>query len=139
MLGYSDKKLADFFNVSEQTINAWKKAHKEFFECLRAGKDKADAEVVSALYRRACGYTVETSKPVNVSDGSGEGSHVEQHTQEQHFPPEPGAAKMWLVNRQPEHWRDKQDMELTGKDGGPIMTAEARRERIKELEEKRTD
>lgn len=28
----------------------------------------------------------------------------------------------WLKNRRKHHWRDKQDHEVTGKDGGPIET-----------------
>ena len=140
LLGYTDKKLADFFGIAESTLNKWKKDHKEFSERLHAGKDVADAEVVSALYRRALGYSVQTSKPINVSDGGGMGSHVEQHPQETHFPADPGAAKMWLTNRQPEMWRERQSLELTGKDGGPVeLTSEERRERIKELEEKLND
>lgn len=31
-----------------------------------------------------------------------------------------GACIFWLKNRQPERWRDKQHLEHTGKDGGPI-------------------
>ena len=34
-LGAKDSELADFFQVSEQTINAWKKAHPEFLESLK--------------------------------------------------------------------------------------------------------
>src|SRR5690606_21525869 len=55
LLGATDKQLADFFNVTEQTINGWKIDFPEFFESLRAGKMKADAEVASKLYDRAIG------------------------------------------------------------------------------------
>ena len=44
---------ADFFDGSEQTINAWKDAHPEFLESLKDGKAKADAEVADKLFRRA--------------------------------------------------------------------------------------
>lgn len=33
-LGAIDRDLADFFDVSEVTINAWKKAHHEFLESI---------------------------------------------------------------------------------------------------------
>jgi hypothetical protein len=52
-LGATDRELADFFDVSEQTINAWKDAHPEFLESLKDGKAKADAEVADKLFRRA--------------------------------------------------------------------------------------
>ena len=137
LLGYTDKKLADFFNVSESTLNLWKLRHKEFSEHIARGKDVADANVVEGLYNRAIGYSLKTSKPLSVSDGAGQGSHVEQHPIEQHFPPDPGAAKMWLVNRQPDTWRDKQSLEHTGRDGGAIVTKEERSQRVKKLLEKR--
>ena len=34
-LGADDKKLADFFNVSESTLNLWKLKHPTFSESLR--------------------------------------------------------------------------------------------------------
>lgn len=47
----------------------------------------------------------------------------------------------WLKNRQRDKWRDKQDHEITGKDGGPIetsvLTPEERQARINELIAKR--
>ena len=45
----------------------------------------------------------------------------------------------WLKNRMPERWRDQQHIELTGKDGGPIITKQERSERLKELLEKRNE
>ena len=44
LLGATDVQLADFFGVSEQTLNTWKQKHPKFLESLRAGKDEADAE-----------------------------------------------------------------------------------------------
>lgn len=114
LLGYTDKELADFFGVAESTINKWKKDHKVFSESLRAGKAVADAEVVDSFYNRAKGYTIKIDKPVTVSDGQGAGSHVEQHPIEQHVPGDPGAALSWLKNRQPDKWRDKQEIEHSG-------------------------
>jgi hypothetical protein len=39
----------------------------------------------------------------------------------EHVPPDPGAAKLWLVNRRPNEWRDKSTTELTGKDGAALV------------------
>jgi len=50
--GATDKKLAEFFGVSEQTVNAWKKAQPEFLESLKA-KDVADDAVENSLYNTA--------------------------------------------------------------------------------------
>ena len=56
LLGATDANLADFFEVSEKTINTWKDVHPEFLQSLKAGKDEADANVGERLYQRALGY-----------------------------------------------------------------------------------
>lgn len=35
LLGATDKEIAEFFSVSEQTINSWKKKYPEFLESLK--------------------------------------------------------------------------------------------------------
>ncbi|WP_314060155.1 hypothetical protein [Empedobacter brevis] len=51
LLGMIDVEIADFFNVSEVTINAWKKEYPEFLKSIRAGKDMADIEVVESTFK----------------------------------------------------------------------------------------
>jgi len=110
-LGATDKEIADFFEVSEQTLNAWKHAHPEFLESLKKGKEIADAEVASKLFHRATGYEHEE---VHVSNYQGE---ITLTPLVKHYPPDTTAAIFWLKNRQRTKWRDKQDHEHTGKDG----------------------
>ena len=57
LLGAKDTQLAEFFNVTEQTINNWKKDHPSFFESIKKGKQDADAEVANSLFHRAKGYS----------------------------------------------------------------------------------
>lgn len=116
LLGATDKEIADFFGVSEQTLNAWKSAHPTFLESIRAGKDRADAEVAEKLYHRALGYDHEAVK-IFMPAGAEEPIYA-PYTE--HYPPDTQAASLWLRNRQPAKWRDKTEHELTGKDGGPI-------------------
>jgi len=56
LLGATDKELSDFFEISESTLNLWKKLHKEFSESVKAGKIISDATIASKLYQRAMGY-----------------------------------------------------------------------------------
>lgn len=53
LLGATDKDLAGFFDVTEQTINGWKKKHPEFFESIKKAKHEPDAKVVRSLYEKA--------------------------------------------------------------------------------------
>lgn len=108
-LGATDKELADFFEVSEQTLNAWKRQHPEFLESLKKGKTLADAEVASKLFHRAVGYDHPEDKIF-----LHEGAPVIVPTIK-HYPPDATAAIFWLKNRQRDKWRDKQEVEHTGK------------------------
>lgn len=115
LLGATDKDMADFFGVSEQTINTWKNAHPDFLESLRGGKAGADAKVAASLYHRANGYSHDAVKIV--ADAKTGAEHIVPFTE--HYPPDTTAAIFWLKNRRPDLWRDRQ--EVTGRDGGPIV------------------
>lgn len=109
-LGATDKELADFFGVSEQTVNAWKDAHHEFLESLKEGKGLADAEVADKLYKRATGYEHAAVKIVaNANSGQ---EHIVHYTER--YPPDTTAAIFWLKNRRPDLWRDKTEQQLSG-------------------------
>jgi len=101
LLGMTDKKIADFFEVTEQTINNWKNDHPTFFESLKRGKGLADADVAHSLYNRAMGYEHDADDIKVV-----EGSIVITPTIKR-YPPDATSAIFWLKNRQPELWRDK--------------------------------
>lgn len=114
LLGATDKELADFFGVSEQTINAWKRAHPEFLESLKAGKAEADAKVAEKLFQRALGYEHPEDKIFLY-----EGKPVIVPTVKHHAP-DTTAAIFWLKNRQPEKWRDKLDLNHGGQPDNPL-------------------
>lgn len=107
-LGAKDAELADFFHVSEQTINAWKEAYPEFLESLKEGKGLADAEVADKLFKRATGYQHQAVKIVaNANTGQ---EHIVPYTE--HYPPDTTAAIFWLKNRRPDLWRDKTESQI---------------------------
>lgn len=53
LLGATDMEMATFFEVTEPTIQAWKKAHPNFFISIKAGREVADMNVVQTLYEKA--------------------------------------------------------------------------------------
>lgn len=107
LLGATDVKLADFFEVSEVTINSWKHKHPEFLKSLREGKMIADANVAESLYNRAIGYSHQEEKVFN---NQGE---ILTHETVKHYAPDPQSAIFWLKTRQPEQWREKQEYSIT--------------------------
>lgn len=90
LLGATDEKLAEYFNVTKTTINNWKHSQPEFLDSIRRGKDLADIEVVNSLLGKAKGYD----------------------KGDKHYPPDTTAIIFWLKNRQPKLWRDRTEQEV---------------------------
>jgi len=111
-LGATDRDLADFFEVNEDTINEWKIKHPQFSESTAQNKTMHDFEIEEALARRAKGFM----KVKQVFDPEGNIVMLQEEV-----PPDTNACSLWLRNRQPDKWRDKQEHEHTGKDGAPLM------------------
>ncbi len=135
LLGSTDKMLADYFDVSEQTINNWKRNHPDFFESIKRGKLSADANVALGLYERAIGCS---HVATHISDFEG---NVTATDYVKHYPPDTKAAITWLRNRQPKYWRqngeatpdkkfDKETLEELGR------TYTARMEKSRERQDK---
>lgn len=116
LLGATDADMASFFEVVESTINKWKLDYPEFSESIKKGKDQADAVVASKLFHRATGYE-HPEVDIKLYQGM-----IIKTDLVKHYPPDTTAAIFWLKNRQKEKWRDRQDMEHTGRDGAPIET-----------------
>jgi len=101
LLGATDVDLADFFEVSINTIGNWKVSYPEFLGALKSGKEQADDRVERSLYQRAVGYSYDA-----VHFSSFQGTVTETPYRE-HCPPDTTAQIFWLKNRRPEQWRDK--------------------------------
>jgi hypothetical protein len=107
-MGAGDPELAEEFGVTVQTIWRWRCKYPEFCYALTQGKEAWDDRIERSLAMRAAGYSVHTEKLFNY-----EGKVVRAQTIE-HFPPDVGAIKLWLGNRRPDTWRDKQEVKLDG-------------------------
>lgn len=115
LLGATDDDMADFFGVSKQTLNKWKKDYPEFLDSLKKGKDIADSTVASKLYNRAIGYDFE-EKHITRKDGV----IVGEKRITKHQPADTTAAIFWLKNRQPEKWRDRKELQIGNKLGDDL-------------------
>jgi hypothetical protein len=110
LLGATDKELAEFFEVCEATINNWKTQFPAFLESIKAGKIAADAEVADSLYRRATGEYVFVERAMKTAAGDHQVISLRQFV-----PGDVQAQRLWLLNRSKINWRDKQEMEHSGK------------------------
>jgi len=113
LLGATDADIANFFDVTETTVNNWKISYPEFFESIKKGKQQADIDIADALYNKAKGFTTTTQKAFKLKkseNGIGSDERIEIVHVEETFPPDTTAIIFWLKNRQPQKWRDKQEV-----------------------------
>lgn len=115
LLGATDKELAQFFEVSEATVNTWKTEHPQFLDSIKQGREIPDANVARSLYQRACGYSHTEDDIRTVALGMNQGSEIVITPTVKHYPPDTQAASLWLRNRQPAKWRDKVEVEHGGR------------------------
>lgn len=104
--GLTDREISAELEITEATLNNWKKRDSKFFESLKKGKDRVDDRVESALLRNALGYDEDDVKIFQY-----EGEPVIVPYTKRHKP-DVTSQIFWLKNRRPERWRDKKEIEL---------------------------
>jgi len=102
--GFIDIQLAEWFEVTEKTINNWKLAHPEFAEALRVGKAETDDLVERSTVQHICGYYV----LVDELDRNGNIRQLRKW-----IPGNPHAGLKWLAARRPEVYRDQSHVKHT--------------------------
>lgn len=118
--GLTNKDIAKNMAVGVSTLREWQNRFETIKKALSVGKDAADRVVENALYKSACGYTVEIVEPVKVKrtiydEETGrkvrEYEEVVEARKEMHFPAQVTAQIFWLKNRKPAQWRDKTEVQ----------------------------
>lgn len=114
--GLTDEQIAHNMGISRKTLAEWKNKYAPIGDALKNSKEVVDRIVENALFKKACGYTVQVSKPMKVkrviyNEDTGrkieEYEEVVQTVEEVHVPADTTAQIFWLKNRKPEAWRDK--------------------------------
>jgi hypothetical protein len=121
-LGATDDEMADFFGIHRATLYRWKLDHPEFCDAIKSAKDIADERVERSLYQKATGYNFTEEQAIKIKKAQHE-EEIEVVEVTKHSPADTTAAIFWLKNRRKDLWRDKQEHELSGPNGGPIETA----------------
>lgn len=116
MRGLTEDQMSEIFDISRRQMGTWKKQYPTFKKALEEGYTDADAAVLSAVYQSAVGYTHDEEK---IFQWDGE---VIRADTIKHYKPDMTAAKLWLTNRQREHWKDRQHTSVSGggSDDAPI-------------------
>lgn len=115
--GATIAEIAEILKVHRATIYRWMAEHQEFCDAIRVAQGIADERVGFSLYERAVGYTYNSVKILQDKGVPVLVPHLE------HVPPDVGAAKFWLTNRQPDEWKERSSKEISGPGGGAIEVA----------------
>jgi hypothetical protein len=103
--GLTNEQMAHNIGICLSTFYKWKNDSLEFSNAIKDGKEVADYEIENAMYRSALGYHVTEKKQVLGKDGE-----VVTLESERYVQPSVSAQIFWLKNRQPEKWKDKQEV-----------------------------
>lgn len=101
MLGGTIEDVAELIGVCPATIYNWAKDEPQLAAAINGGRNFADANIASRLYQRAMGYTHETEEIKVVGD------EIHRVKTTKHYPPDANSLKFWLINRQPDLWKEK--------------------------------
>ena len=105
--GLSMDQIAENVHVSRSTLFKWKAENQMLSDALLINREIADRQVENALFKIAKGFHYTEDK---IAPSGAKISNVKSYQA-----PNVGAIKLWLSNRKPDTWREKQNIELQGK------------------------
>ena len=142
---YTIAEICRQVGITPKTYHQWVNDYPEFAEAVEGAKEeRMQAMVIEAkksLMKKIQGYEVTETKVVTVpgkgKDERGNPKPVikEQTTTKKHIQPDTAAIIFTLTNGDPEHWRNRQSTEVTGKDGKDLFADKTDEELDKEIEE----
>lgn len=131
--------------ITPKTYHQWVNDYPDFADAIEQAKaERMQAMVIEAkksLMKKIQGYDVTETKVVTIpgkqKDEKGNPKPIikEQTTTKKHIQPDTAAIIFTLTNGDPEHWRNRQSTEVTGKDGKDLFASKTDEELDKEIEE----
>ena len=148
---YTIAEICRQVGITPKTYHQWVNDYPDFADAIEQAKDeRMQAMVIEArksLMKKFQGYDVTETKVVTVpgtkKDEWGNPKPIikEQTTTKKHFQPDTAAIIFTLTNGDPEHWKNRQNAELTGANGEPlvkparVLTKKEAKEFMKQLED----
>lgn len=135
--------------ITPKTYHAWINDYPDFADAIEQAKEERMQlmviEAKKSLMKKIQGYDVTETKVVTVpgskKDEKGNPKPIikEQTTTKKHIQPDTAAIIFTLTNGDPDHWRNRQSTEVTGKDGKDLfktLSDEELDKQIADLEKK---
>ena len=142
---YTIAEICRQVGITPKTYHQWVNDYPDFADAIEQAKDeRMQAMVIEAkksLMKKIQGYDVTETKVVTVpgtkKDEKGNPKPIikEQTTTKKHIQADTAAIIFTLTNGDPEHWRNRQSTEVTGKDGKDLFASKTDEELAAEIEE----
>jgi len=116
MQGSTDKDIYEMLGISKDTFYEWKRKYSEFADALKKGRFESNGEILNSAFTQTQGHYIRVTEPMKLKDVDGS-EHVEMVTYDKFFAPNPTMTIFMLKNRMPEHFKDKQQTEISGEVG----------------------
>jgi hypothetical protein len=97
--------------VSISTYKRWFDKYPKIRKALKTNKEVVDFKVENALLKSALGYTTKESRVLIVMR-HGKVVETQRETLTHEVAPQIGAIRMWLLNRQPDVWKNENKMSM---------------------------
>lgn len=130
LIDYGGAKLKDFLKamrIDQRTYYRWLD-RADFADSIEKAKEEFKIgfllDSVESLRKLATGYDV-TETHTEFTDVNGVPRVKKQIQNKKHVGPNTAAVIFALTNLDPEHWKQRQFAEITGKDGAPIETRQS--------------
>ena len=146
---YTVAEICRMVKISRSTYFEWIKEFPDFSDSIKKAEEARTAffvaEAKKSLLKKIQGYTVQEKHVTTVGSGKFDANGQEkpkikeQKTVDKHFQPDTAAIIFTLCNGEPESWKNRQNTEVTGKDGKDLfgkLTDEELEAKIADLEKR---
>lgn len=101
--GMNEYSIQDKLGVSKDAWIRYKSDNQELKDLYRRACEERNNLVQNAVFAGSLGHTAIVKKQKVLQNGT-----VVDFQEEEYIAPDMNAAKFWLINRDPENWKDKQ-------------------------------
>lgn len=136
---YTINEMCQQVGITQKTWHKWVADYPEFAEAIEQAKEermqKFVQEAKKSLLKKIRGYDVTETAVTTIPDKGGNPKIKEQKTFKKHIQPDTAAIIFTLTNGDPEHWKNRQSNEVTGKNGKDLFADKTDEELDKEIDE----
>lgn len=128
---YTVAEICRMVKIDRSTYFDWINTKPDFSDAIKKAQEERTAffvaEAKKSLLKKIQGYTVQEKHITTVGSGKFDVNGVEkpkikeQKVVDKHFQPDTAAIIFTLCNGEPENWKNRQNTEVTGKDGKDLF------------------